>query len=95
MVLLEAMAAGCPVIGANKGGIPDIINNGINGCMYDPDQKDKGEKSLIEATKTILLNKEKKELMRKEARKEAEKWDWNRATLQLKKYYSDTLKQIK
>ena len=24
LVLLEAMAAGCPVIGANKGGIPDL-----------------------------------------------------------------------
>ena len=32
--------------------------------------------------------------MRKEARIEAEKWDWNQATLQLKNYYSDTLKEI-
>ena len=51
LVLLEAMAAGCPVIGANKGGIPDIINDGVNGCLYDPDGTDNGEQSLIEATK--------------------------------------------
>ena len=94
LVLLEAMAAGCPVIGANKGGIPDIINNGINGCLYDPDEKDNGEKSLIEATKKILVDKGKKEAMRIEARKEAEKWDWNQATLQLQRYYSETLKNI-
>jgi len=94
LVLLEAMAAGCPVIGANKGGIPDIINDGINGCLYDPDQPDNGQKSLIEATKKILLNKDKKEVMRKEARKEAERWDWNQATLQLQKYYSETLKNL-
>lgn len=94
LVLLEAMAAGCPVIGANKGGIPDIINDGINGCLYDPDEKDNGKKSLIEATKKILVDKNKKEAMRKEARKEAEQWDWNQATLQLQKYYSETLENI-
>ena len=94
LVLLEAMAAGCPVIGANKGGIPDIINDGINGCLYDPDEKDNGKKSLIEATKKILSDKNKKEAMRIEARKESEKWDWNQATLQLKKYYSQTLDNI-
>ena len=94
LVLLEAMAAGCPVIGANKGGIPDIIDDGINGCLYNPDEKDNGERSLIEATKKILVDNNKKETMRKEARKEAEKWDWNQATLQLQKYYSDTLKNI-
>ena len=94
LVLLEAMAAGCPVIGANKGGIPDIINNGINGCLYNPDEKDNGERSLIEATKKILADKNKKEAMRKEARKEAEQWDWNQATLQLQKYYAETLEKI-
>ena len=94
LVLLEAMAAGCPVIGANKGGIPDIINDGINGCLYDPDEKDNGERSLIEATKKILADKNKKEAMRKEARKEAEQWDWNQATLQLQKYYAETLENI-
>jgi len=94
LVLLEAMAAGCPVIGANKGGIPDIINDGINGCLYDPDQEDNGEKSLIAATKKILQNSAKKEEMRIAARAEAEKWDWNQATLQLKNFYNKTLNKI-
>ena len=50
--------------------------------------------SLIEATKKILENDDKREFMRKEARNEAEKWDWNQSTLQLQKYYSDTLKEL-
>ena len=62
------MAAGCPVIGANKGGIPDIISDGVNGCLYDPDEKDNGVKSLIDATKKIIENQDKREAMRKEAR---------------------------
>ena len=94
LVLLEAMAAGCPVIGANKGGIPDIINDGINGCLYEPDQADNGEKSLIAATKKILQNNAKKEKMRLAARAEAEKWDWNQATLQLKNFYNETLNKM-
>ena len=94
LVLLEAMAAGCPVIGANKGGIPDIINDGVNGCLYNPEGDDEGKSSLIEATKKILNNSNKKEDMRIEARKEAEKWSWNQATLQLKKYYEETLKSF-
>ena len=94
LVLLEAMAAGCPVIGANKGGIPDIINDGVNGCLYDPDGVDQGKSSLIEATKKILNNNTKKENMRIEARKESERWNWSQATLQLKKYYEETLKQV-
>lgn len=31
--LIEACAAGCPVIGTRVGGIPDIIANGINGLL--------------------------------------------------------------
>ena len=42
LVLLEAMAAGCPVVGANRGGIPDIITEGVNGCLYEPDGADGG-----------------------------------------------------
>ena len=94
LVLLEAMAAGCPVIGANKGGIPDIINDGVNGCLYNPDGVDQGKSSLIEATKKILNNNAKKENMRVEARIESERWNWNKATLQLKKYYEETLKRV-
>jgi len=91
LVLLEAMAAGCPVVGANKGGIPDIISDGENGCLYNPDGENDGALSLIEATKKLLGNEVERTAMRKSARSEAERWGWAAATKQLRNYYKDEL----
>ena len=91
LVLLEAMAAGCPVVGANKGGIPDIISHRKNGCLYNPDEDNDGSQSLINATKTLLGNDLERQTMRKSAREEAEKWGWSGATKQLREYYKRTL----
>ncbi len=93
LVLLEAMAAGCPVVGANKGGIPDIITDGKNGCLYNPDGEDDGAVSLIEATKRLLGNEVERIALRKSARLEAERWGWMGATTQLRNYYKNVLEK--
>lgn len=35
--VLESMAAGAPTIATNVGGIPEIINNNVNGLLVNPD----------------------------------------------------------
>jgi glycosyltransferase involved in cell wall biosynthesis len=37
LVVLEAFAAGVPVIGANLGGIAELVRDGVNGILIAPD----------------------------------------------------------
>lgn len=87
LVLLEAMAAGCPVVGANRGGIPDIVTDGMNGCLYDPEGSDGGAASLIAAVRRLLGDGAAHQNLRLNAREEAERWGWAGATEQLRGYY--------
>ncbi|MEM7554026.1 MAG: glycosyltransferase family 1 protein [Cyanobacteria bacterium P01_A01_bin.84] len=88
LVLLEAMAAGCPVVAANSGGIPDIVTDGINGYLFEPSDDDQG---AIDATFRLLEQTQEREIIRNNARKEAERWGWSAATRQLQVYYRKVL----
>ncbi|MEO1339627.1 MAG: glycosyltransferase [Cyanobacteria bacterium J06635_13] len=87
LVLLEAMAAGCPVVAARSGGIPDIVTDGVNGYLFEPDDPD----GAITATKSLLEATQIREELRLNARHEAEQWGWAAATRQLQKYYRRVL----
>ncbi|MCD8485207.1 MAG: glycosyltransferase family 1 protein [Desertifilum sp.] len=87
LVLLEAMAAGCPVVAAARGGIVDIVTDGVNGCLFDPDE----EQGAIAATQRLLNDAKMRELLRENARAEAERWSWSAATRQLRQYYQSVL----
>ncbi|HIK36600.1 MAG: glycosyltransferase family 1 protein [Geminocystis sp.] len=87
LVLLEAMAAGCPVVAAKRGGIPDIVTDGVNGYLFDPDRPE----TAIVATRKLLEGKGEREKLRQNARKEAEKWSWAAATAQLRGFYQQVI----
>ncbi|MDY6807137.1 MAG: glycosyltransferase [Cyanobacteriota bacterium] len=87
LVLLEAMAAGTPVVAARSGGIPDIVTDGVNGYLFDPADDD----GAIAATKMLLERSEEREALRDNARQEAERWGWSAATQQLRTYYQSIL----
>lgn len=83
LVLLEAMAAGCPVVAARSGGIPDIVTDGVNGYLFEPSDP----QGAIAATQSLLAAKHEREQLRQNARQEAECWGWRAATSQLQDYY--------
>jgi glycosyltransferase involved in cell wall biosynthesis len=91
LVLLEAMAAGCPVVAARAGGIPDIVTDGETGYLFNPQDS----QGAIVATQKLLGRFSKKnvaptnhrQILGLQARKEAERWSWGAATEQLIDYY--------
>ncbi len=84
LVLMEAMAAGSIVIGAHAGGITDVIENGINGYLFDP----KSAGDLARVVAGILRKPAQSESVRRQARVQAENWSWTAATLRLKTFYT-------
>lgn len=87
LVLLEAMAAGTPVVAARSGGIPDIVTDGVNGYLFDPTD----EQGAIKATCDLFSRPQERETLRQNARLEAERWSWSAATQQLRRYYQSIL----
>ncbi|MFW5953463.1 MAG: glycosyltransferase [Candidatus Natronoplasma sp.] len=46
LVMLEALATGTPVVGLDHGVIPEIVDHGTNGLLFEHDPKDCAEKTL-------------------------------------------------
>jgi sulfoquinovosyltransferase len=79
-VVLESMASGVPVVAANAGGIPDIIDSGKTGYLVNPGDTEGYVKRLM-----ALKNDPKlRARMGKASRQEAERWGWEAATSYLR-----------
>lgn len=75
-VVLESMASGVPVVAAEAGGIPDIIDHERTSYLAEPGNTDK----FVEYLKKIRDDKAGAEQMKLECRKEVEKFSWEAAT---------------
>jgi sulfoquinovosyltransferase len=74
-VVLESMASGVPVIGANAGGIPSIIHDGKDSFLIETGDIDGYVNKLAE-----LKDAKYRAKIGNNARKEAERWSWEAAT---------------
>ncbi len=85
IVLLEAMASGCPVIASNIKGYNEVIKDGENGILVDT----KDSKIYAEKITRLLREKDLRETLQKGALKEInEKYRWNKVVLQINEIYN-------
>ena len=86
--ILEAMACGKPVIAAPNSGIPDVIEDGINGFLVNNNQPN----LLAEKIITLLNDKKYRENIGQSARKTIEeKFTWELFIEQIMKIFRDAL----
>ncbi|AZB44058.1 glycosyltransferase family 1 protein [Bacillus sp. FJAT-42376] len=72
-VVLESLACGTPVIGANSGGVKNILSEGKNGLLVEPRNPD----AFIEAISSLVGNHRLREEMSRHARAYALTQTWN------------------
>jgi glycosyltransferase involved in cell wall biosynthesis len=87
LVLLEAMASGCPVVACRAGGVPDAVQDGSTGFLFEPTDPD----GLVNAVKRALSNRTDLGTIRMQARQDVEQHSWEGATDQLRQLYVEAI----
>jgi glycosyltransferase involved in cell wall biosynthesis len=87
LVLLESMASGCPVVACNAGGIPDAVQDGSTGFLFEPGDPD----GLVNTVRRALERPCDLDTIRGRARQDVEAHSWEGATEQLRALYAEAL----
>ena len=83
IVLLEAMAAGLPVVASNIEGYASVITHGVEGLLVRP----KDSVGFADATTALARNADARAALAAAGRKRVEEYSWPRVTQQLLSYY--------
>jgi len=89
IVVLEAMAAGCPIISVNEGGFTEVIDK-YNSFLCNPYPSEFADKMRI-----IQSNKELREKMSKKSIEYSKKYSWKKSSVALKLKIEKLLKKEK
>jgi len=71
-VLLEAMQAGLPIVASKTGGIPDVIEDGVNGLLVPPGNPE----ALAHAIDRLLADRDLAYRLSEGARERGKDYDW-------------------
>ena len=91
MTILESLASGLPCVGPNARGIPDLVQNGINGAIFEPDNKD----AMVNAVLGLLLDPPKLQKMRLGALESAQQHSFETVLERWETCYNEIVSQKK
>lgn len=91
IVLLEAMAAGVPVVAANTGAVPEILEGGKLGLIFQPGNVD----SLTNQLRNILSNESAAKDRAEEARRSLHRYSWQKIAQDTLHTYEEVLSSRK
>lgn len=83
--IIESLAAGVPVIASRIGGIPELIQEGSNGYLFEPGDRP-GLKKLLER---IILNPQQLEALSQNAFLSSRQYDLTKHIGELEKIYAE------
>jgi glycosyltransferase involved in cell wall biosynthesis len=87
LVILEAMSSGVPVVAARAGGIPEMIEEGVSGYLFDD------ESEAAAAIQRLLDSPELRKRIGENAREQAAQHSWKAATVLLVEQYRIACKE--
>jgi glycosyltransferase involved in cell wall biosynthesis len=87
LVVLEAMSSGLPVVAARAGGIPEMIEDQVSGCLFDQEQE------AIHAIRAFLQSPQRRQAFGAAAREQAVRQSWGHATSILLDHYRAACRQ--
>lgn len=90
IVILEAMAAGKPIVATNVGGIPELIESGQNGILVEADEEGKLASAIIKVLSDKSLAKTIGGNNMKKAR---ERYSWEVAARKAEHVYNELIKK--
>jgi glycosyltransferase involved in cell wall biosynthesis len=88
ITLIEAMAAGRPVVASRIGGVPEIIDDGVNGLLFEPWDG----QGLSEAVNALLGDPELAENLGRRAHRSAEEnYSWAIVARRIEEIYMEVV----
>ena len=87
IVLLEAMAAGAPIVASDIPGYRDVVSDGEQGLLVEP----KNPGAIADAVLRLLANPELRANMRRAGQEKARAYDWPRVATEVLDYYFEVL----